>query len=190
MRACADRLLAPHAESPSPEKLETLTLQLRGHIMLALPEVEAAAAALPADDVARACAVFCAAEARLRLNAEPGRSLSARIAHTQRLARSVHTLCAHYESEDHECPTAPERAAYLRMLQHYPACPPCRAVDVNGEAIGGCEAGDRLYEEYRRARRGPAAPPETAESVARGVAPDAPETAQAQQAPYQRRTRR
>jgi hypothetical protein len=55
---------------------------------------------------------------------------------------------------------APERAAYLRMLQYYPACPACRAVDDSGEAIGGCEAGDRLYEEYRRARRGPAAPPE------------------------------
>ncbi|WP_244204163.1 DUF6415 family natural product biosynthesis protein [Streptomyces africanus] len=65
MRACADRLLAPHAESPSPEKLETLTLQLRGHIMLTLPEVEAVTTALPAADVARACALFCAAEARL-----------------------------------------------------------------------------------------------------------------------------
>jgi hypothetical protein len=36
-----------------------------------------------------------------------------------------------------------------------------RTVDGNGGAIGRCETGDRLYEEYRRARCGPSASTET-----------------------------
>ncbi|QWB24772.1 MULTISPECIES: DUF6415 family natural product biosynthesis protein [Streptomyces] len=154
MRACADRLLANDTDAPRPGSLETLTLHLRGRLMLVVPEVETAALALPEDSAARACASFCIGEARLRLSA------SARGAHAQRLARSVRTLCDHYENEDHECPTAPERAAYLCMLLHCPACPDCRAVDDDGEAIGSCVTGDRLYEEYRQARRGGPGPRE------------------------------
>ncbi|MGX5214501.1 DUF6415 family natural product biosynthesis protein [Streptomyces violaceus] len=155
MRASADRLLGSNAEVLSPERLETLTLQLRGHLMLAVPEVESAVLALSEESVARVCALFCVGEARLRLSAQPGRSLSARgrTAHAQRLARSVRTLCDHYENEDHQCPNAPERAAYLRMLLHCPVCPDCRTVDDDGEAVGSCVTGDRLYEEYRQARR-------------------------------------
>jgi hypothetical protein len=41
MRACADRLLAEDAELPSLEELELLTLPLRGHIVVVVPEVEA-----------------------------------------------------------------------------------------------------------------------------------------------------
>ncbi|WP_179023757.1 DUF6415 family natural product biosynthesis protein [Streptomyces sp. IMTB 2501] len=157
-RACAARVLATDTEAPHPEELETLTLQLRGHIVVAIPEVETAALALPEDGVPRVCALFCVGEARLRLSAEPGRHLSARIAHAQRLARSVRALCDHYEDGFHQCPSGPERAAYLRMLQHYPACSACRTVDDNGEVTGVCATGDRLYEQYRQARRGPAAP--------------------------------
>lgn len=47
MRATAHRLLGDGAEPPSPEQLETLTLQLRGHIDLLSPEVETAALRLP-----------------------------------------------------------------------------------------------------------------------------------------------
>jgi hypothetical protein len=157
MRACADRLLANDAEASAPDRLETLTRQLHGHLMLAVPEVETAALALPEDSVARACALFCVGEARLRLSAEPGRdpSVGARTAHAQRLARSVRSLCDHYESENHQCPDAPERAAYVRMLLHCSGCRDCRIVDDNGEAVGDCLTGDRLYEEYRQARRGP-----------------------------------
>ncbi|MGW3730133.1 DUF6415 family natural product biosynthesis protein [Streptomyces sp. NPDC000851] len=155
MRACADRLLAEDVEAPYPEDLETLTLQLRGHIMVAVPEVETAALALPEDGVPRACALFCIGEARLRLSVELGCSLPARVAHARRLARSVHALCDHYENGNHWCPNGPERAAYLRMLQHCPACSACRTVDDNGEATGICTTVDRLYEEYRQARRGP-----------------------------------
>ncbi|MFD5132296.1 DUF6415 family natural product biosynthesis protein [Streptomyces olindensis] len=157
MRACAARVLATDTEAPHSEELETVTLQLRGHIMLTVPEVETAALALPMDAVPRACALLCVGEARLRLSSEPGRHLSNRIAHAQRLARSVRVLCDHYEDGFHQCPSAPERAAYLRMLEHYPACSACRTVDDNGEVTGVCPAGDLLYEQYRQARRGPAA---------------------------------
>ncbi|RZB18261.1 hypothetical protein StrepF001_14170 [Streptomyces sp. F001] len=98
MRGSARRLLADDAEPPMPDELETLTLQLRGHIMLAVPEVETAAAGLPEDDIPRACALACVGEARMRLNLEPGRTLPAGIAHAQRLARSVNALCDHYEN--------------------------------------------------------------------------------------------
>jgi hypothetical protein len=156
MRACVDRTLAKDAEELSPDTLEMLTLQLHGHLVLAIPEVETAVRALPEDNVARVCALFCVGDARLRLSAQPGvRSLSARIAYSQRLARSVHALCDHYENDDHQCPNAPVRVAYLRMLQHFPGCRGCRTVDDNGEAIGRCLTGDRLYGEYRRVRRGP-----------------------------------
>ncbi|MFC9507152.1 hypothetical protein [Streptomyces sp. NPDC057002] len=63
-------------------------------------------------------------------------------------------------AKETEAPS-PERVAYLRMLLHCPACRECRAVDDDGEAVGSCVTGDRLYEEYRRARRGPAASSET-----------------------------
>lgn len=98
MRATARRLLAETAEPPMPDELATLTLQLRGHIMLTIPEVEAAAGRLPKDDIPRACALACIGEARIRLGLEPGRTLPAGIAHAQRLARSVAALCDHYEN--------------------------------------------------------------------------------------------
>lgn len=95
MRDSARRLLADDAEMPSPEELEILTLRLRGHMMLAIPEVEIAAGHLPKDDIPRYCALACVGEARMRLNLEPGRTLPAGIAHAQRLARSVNALCDH-----------------------------------------------------------------------------------------------
>jgi hypothetical protein len=98
MRAASRRLLAEDAEPPSPEALDTLTLQLRGHIMLLIPEVEEAAGRLPEDDVPRACALACIGESRMRLNLAPGRGLPAGIAHAQRLARSVNALCDHTEN--------------------------------------------------------------------------------------------
>ncbi|MET9392442.1 DUF6415 family natural product biosynthesis protein [Streptomyces sp. NPDC006624] len=98
MRSTALRLLAEDAEPPSPEELETLTLTLRGHMMLLVPAVEDAAQGLPEDDVPRACALACIGSARLRLGQEPGRNLPAGIAHAQGLARSVNALCDHVEN--------------------------------------------------------------------------------------------
>jgi len=97
MRETAARLLAEDAELPALEELETLTLLLRGHLMLAIPEVETAAGKLPEDDVPRACALACIGEARMRLRLEPSNgTLPAGVAHAQRLARSVRALTDHY----------------------------------------------------------------------------------------------
>lgn len=97
MRETAARLLSEDAELPSPEELETLTLLLRGMIMLAIPEIETAAGKLPEDDVPRACALACVGEARMRLRLEPSnQTLPAGVAHAQRLARSVRALADHY----------------------------------------------------------------------------------------------
>ncbi|MFM9698878.1 DUF6415 family natural product biosynthesis protein [Streptomyces europaeiscabiei] len=98
MRDTARRLLDEDAEPPTPDELETLTLQLRGHILVAVPEVEAAAGPLPEEDVPRACALACVGEARMRLVLEAGPTLPAGIAHAQRLARSVNVLCDHHEN--------------------------------------------------------------------------------------------
>ncbi|MFE5367984.1 DUF6415 family natural product biosynthesis protein [Streptomyces mirabilis] len=98
MRDSARRLLAEDAEPPMPEELSTLTLTLRGHMMLLIPAVEDATRGLPKDDIPRACALACVGEARMRLNLEPGRTLPAGIAHAQRLARSVNALCDHVEN--------------------------------------------------------------------------------------------
>ncbi|MFB7461729.1 DUF6415 family natural product biosynthesis protein [Streptomyces sp. NPDC056188] len=98
MRAAVRRLLADDAEPPSLEELDTLTLQLRGHMMVLIPVVERATVRLPADDVPRACALACIGEARMRLGLEPGRGLPAGIAHAQRLARSVNALADHLDN--------------------------------------------------------------------------------------------
>ncbi|MEU3256094.1 DUF6415 family natural product biosynthesis protein [Streptomyces sp. NPDC006997] len=99
MRATARRLLAEDAEPPMAEELETLTLQLRGYIMLAIPEVEAAARRLPEDDAPRECALIAVREARGRLDTAPlNATLPAGIAHAQRLARMVWALCDHHEN--------------------------------------------------------------------------------------------
>ncbi|WP_413808997.1 DUF6415 family natural product biosynthesis protein [Streptomyces sp. OE57] len=98
MRASTRHLLAEGAELLSLEEVETLTLRLRGHIMVAVPEVEQMAGRLADDDTRRACARACIVEARMRMRLEPGTTPPARIAHAQRLARSVNALCDHYES--------------------------------------------------------------------------------------------
>lgn len=97
MRETATRLLSEDAELPSTQELETLTLLLRGMIMLAIPEIEKATGKLPEDDVPRACALACVGEARMRLRLEPSNgTFPAGVAHAQRLARSVRALADHY----------------------------------------------------------------------------------------------
>lgn len=98
MRKTARRLLGEDAELPTEAELETLTLTLRGHMMLLVPAVEDAARPLPEDDMPRACAMACVGEARMRLGLAPGRTLPAAVAHAQRLGRSVNALCDHVEN--------------------------------------------------------------------------------------------
>ncbi|MFC4466693.1 DUF6415 family natural product biosynthesis protein [Streptomyces xiangluensis] len=103
LRAAASRLLAEDAEAPTPEELETLTVQLRGHIGQLVPEVEQAAGRLPYDDIPRYCALACVGEARhkvdLSLKLDLKRSgLDAGVAHARRLSRVVNALCDHLEN--------------------------------------------------------------------------------------------
>ncbi|MGY1583806.1 DUF6415 family natural product biosynthesis protein [Streptomyces sp. MN13] len=154
MRTAARRLLTEDAELPSDEELDTLTLQLRGHLMLAIPAVEALADRLPQDDVSRACAHAGVMEARTRLSLEPRQALPARIAHAQRLARSVNALCDHYENLSGEQPLVldAERAALLRVWDHCLNCPTCTSRD---ETTGAnlnleCAVAGRLLTEYLR----------------------------------------
>lgn len=98
MRACTRRLLAEDAPVPDLDELDMLTLQLRGRIMLLIPEVEEAAARLPNDDIPRYCALACIGEARGKLNARPRPGHATELAHARRLARVVNALVDHYES--------------------------------------------------------------------------------------------
>jgi len=154
MRAAARALLADHTELPSDEELDTLTLQLRGHLMLAIPVVEALADRLPEDDAPRVCANVGVMEARTRMSLAPGRTLPARVAHAQRLARSVNALCDHYEnlSGGHPIVLDPRLPALVRLWNHCLACGTCTATDDNGvNANLACPSADALYEAYRRA---------------------------------------
>jgi hypothetical protein len=96
MRETARILLAESAP-PDADLLETLTLQVRGHIEVLMPDVQAVADGLPDDDIPRYCALACIGEARgkLRIEARPG--LAAGLAHARRLARVLSALCDHYE---------------------------------------------------------------------------------------------
>lgn len=99
MRATICRLLPPD-ESPAPEgaELEALTLLLRGHLELLIPEVEAAASRMPSNDIPRYCALACLGEARQRLRESPSPVPGGAIAHARRLARALHAVCDHYEA--------------------------------------------------------------------------------------------
>ncbi|MFD6549046.1 DUF6415 family natural product biosynthesis protein [Streptomyces sp. NPDC058398] len=98
MRSGVRRFLAEDALPPGAHELDTLTLQLRGHMQLLIPEVEQIITRLPEDDVPRYCALACVGEARRKLDVAPRPGLSAGIAHARRMARSLNALCDHYEN--------------------------------------------------------------------------------------------
>jgi len=164
MREAARRLLAEDAELPSEEELETLTLQLRGHLTLTIPVVEDLAERFPEDDVPRACAHSAVMAARVRLSRPPGRTLPSRIAHAQRLARSVNALCDHYENLSGEQPTviAPDTAAFLHLADHCLTCPTCQTRDEETGANANlpCPDAARFYRAYRQAVKYPAPAPD------------------------------
>ncbi|MEU9641336.1 DUF6415 family natural product biosynthesis protein [Streptomyces sp. NPDC048188] len=85
-------LMDDGGELPDGEGLVTFALTLRGMLAVLVPEVEARARPLPADDVPRACALACVGEARMRERLE-----DVRPAVVVRLARSVNALCDHYK---------------------------------------------------------------------------------------------
>jgi hypothetical protein len=102
MREIVNRLLdpdsAPEVLPPAAEELDTLTLQLRGHLELLAPEVERAAKWLNRESIPRYCALACVGEARGKLRARPGRGEYGAVAYARRLDRVLNALCDHYES--------------------------------------------------------------------------------------------
>ncbi|HLL34728.1 MAG TPA: DUF6415 family natural product biosynthesis protein [Streptomyces sp.] len=171
MRADARSLLAEDADLSSEEELETLTRQLRAHLMFAIPVVEALADRFPEGDVPSACAYSAVMEARTRLGLAPRRSLAGRVAHAQRLARSVNALCDHYENLSGGQPVVldPERAALLGLWNHCLHCATCMARDEEGvNASLPCSTADQLYGVYRRARHSPASALAPASADTRG----------------------
>ncbi|MFE5189187.1 DUF6415 family natural product biosynthesis protein [Streptomyces sp. NPDC056628] len=104
MRTAAHRLLDQDAQEPAPEELATLTLQLRGHIQLLIPEVGIRASRLPKNAIPRACALACIGEAEMRLRLGPGDNDAVRRTVATKLARSVNALCDHFENLGNESP--------------------------------------------------------------------------------------
>lgn len=97
MREAVRQLLGESAP-PDAGLLDTLTLQIRGHIQLLIPEVEKATECLPEDDIPRYCALACLGEARRKLGLKAAPGLSSELAHARRLARVLNALCDHHES--------------------------------------------------------------------------------------------
>jgi hypothetical protein len=98
MRTSARRLLAGDAIQPGADELDTLTLTLRGHMELLIPDVEAAAGKQPKDDIPRYCALACVGEARGKLRAGQGPGADGGVTYTRKLARSLNALCDHWEN--------------------------------------------------------------------------------------------
>lgn len=101
MRATACRLLgpddAPDALPPAGDELRSLTLQLRVHLELLVPEVERTALALSTESIPHYCAIACVGEARGKLRAGPRPGLGGAVAYARRLARVLNALCEHHE---------------------------------------------------------------------------------------------
>ncbi|MET9914848.1 DUF6415 family natural product biosynthesis protein [Streptomyces sp. NPDC006476] len=99
MRDSARLLLGPDDGPdalPPAADVDTLTLALRGHLELILPDVEKAAGPRPAT-VKAYCALACVGEARRRLTIQPRAELGSRVAYARRLACVLLALCMHYE---------------------------------------------------------------------------------------------
>ena len=98
MHATTALVLDENAELPTADELNNLTLLYRGHLMLLIPEVEKAGLGLPEGETVGRGVRAGVAEARSRLDLEAGPTLPARVAHAQRLARSVICLLGHLEN--------------------------------------------------------------------------------------------
>lgn len=102
MRAVIDRLLdpdaAPEALPAAGAELDTLTLQVRGHLALLLPEVEQTAKRLSRESIPRYCALACIGEARERLRSKPTARYGGPPGYARRLARALNALCDHWEA--------------------------------------------------------------------------------------------
>ncbi|MGW6309062.1 DUF6415 family natural product biosynthesis protein [Streptomyces niveus] len=93
MTNTAAALLDDVAEPPVGEAVVLLTLQLRGHLNLLIPELEQRCDGAGARNVA--CTQAGIGEARRRLAADP--SSVGHLRHATLLARSVIALCRHFQ---------------------------------------------------------------------------------------------
>ncbi len=98
MRDSARLLLAEDAEPTAANELNTLTLTLRGHIQLLIPEVAQAAAREPKDSIPRYCALACLGEAHNKLRLGDNDTLPIRVSVARKLSRVLNALCDHYEN--------------------------------------------------------------------------------------------
>jgi hypothetical protein len=102
MREIVNRLLdpdsGPEVRPPAAEELDTLTLQLRGHLDLLMPEVERKALRLSKESIPRYCVLACLGEARGKLGEQPGPGSYGALVHARRLARVLNALCDHHET--------------------------------------------------------------------------------------------
>jgi hypothetical protein len=94
VRAVTSRLLAEGASPPSEADLPELLRQLRGYIVIAIPDVERAAGRYATSDIPRRCAEAGVGEARRALDAVP----MAGFAFAQRLARVINALLDHHRN--------------------------------------------------------------------------------------------
>ncbi|WP_256103477.1 DUF6415 family natural product biosynthesis protein [Streptomyces sp. ODS05-4] len=97
LRVTAGQALAAGAGTPGPG-LSDLSDALRGHVQLLVPEVRALARELPAEDAAAQAAKATCDEAWRRLHTPRGFGPDAAWHQARRLARSVQSLCDHYET--------------------------------------------------------------------------------------------
>ncbi|KAB1149229.1 hypothetical protein F7R91_05580 [Streptomyces luteolifulvus] len=102
MRETVNRLLdpdaVPEALPPAAEELDTLTLQLQGHLNVLMPEVEQAARQLSRQSIPRYCMLACLGEARGKLAEQPRGGPNGALVHARRLARVLNALADHYEN--------------------------------------------------------------------------------------------
>ncbi|TJZ53026.1 hypothetical protein FCH28_17880 [Streptomyces piniterrae] len=93
-----DAVLAEGAPVPRHDELEDVTLLLRGHIALLIPEVLELAWGLPADDAVRCAALAGVREARRKTGelAGAGSGLVSAWRYAQQLARVCRALVHHY----------------------------------------------------------------------------------------------
>lgn len=158
MRETVGRILEPDAVPdalpPRGNELETLTAELCGHIAVLAPAIEQAARVqLKPGTLHKWTVLQCAWEARSRLEATPSSRYGGPVTHARRLARSLNALCDHYDRLA-SVGEVPGYAALRRLGEHCAACATCRALGEDGaKANLPCTEADRLYDEYRQARR-------------------------------------
>lgn len=78
-------------------ELETFTSTYRGHIEALIPAVQAQAERLPSGHPNRVSALLCVGQAQMYLRLGSGDTDAIRGSTASRLARSVRTLCGHYD---------------------------------------------------------------------------------------------